>query len=271
MNRGLIIKGLRETLAGTLLFAAGLGVVEGLLAYAVPALFSEHAEQLLQLQFVQRVIGALLGTEIGQTFGPDMIQSFAWVHPIALAVIWGHAIWFCSRVPSGEIDHGTIDWLLALPVSRLSVLAHDTAVLIVSGAIVVTFGWIGNVLGNRLADTTVRGSLIVFIGVALNLFCMHLCVGGMVCALSAVSHRRGRAVGGAAALVLGSFLLSFLAQVWQPARSIDFLSVLTYYRPLEVVRDAAWPMGNMAVLIGVGAGLWLCAAVMFDRRDIRVA
>jgi len=271
MNRGLILKTLYETWAATLVFFLGFAAVEGLLAFAIPSLFAEYGEQFLQLKFVHRIAGSLLGTEISGTFGPDMIQSFPWVHPIALALVWGHAIWFCTRLPAGEIDHGTIDLLLSLPVRRVSVLLSDAVVCMVSGTGLAVMGLIGNGSGNWLANTASGEPMHVSLGIATNLYCMYLGVSGMVYMISAVCDRRGRAVGVSVAVVLASFLVNFLAQFWTPAKAVGFLSVLDYYRPLQVVRDHAWAVGDMILLTSVGLGFWICAALLFRRRDIRTA
>ena len=86
--------------------------------------------------------------------------------------------------------------------------------------------------------------------------------------VSSLSNRRGRAFGVVFAIVLVSFLVNFLAQLWEPARSLAFLSVLNYYRPLLILRDTSWPLTDMLVLVAVGGVLWLAGMLIFARRDI---
>jgi hypothetical protein len=83
-----------------------------------------------------------------------------------------------------------------------------------------------------------------------------------------MSHRRGRAVAVALAVVLGFSLLNFLAQLWEPARALSFLGVLHYYRPLEILRGEGWPVQAMLTLTAIGATSWCLGALIFTRRDV---
>ncbi len=115
MNRGLLIKSLREVWIATVLFAFALMVLEAIFAYVLPTFADQFSTVLLQLEFVQRMVQALLGTDIGDQISPAVFSSIAWAHPVVLTIVWAHAIIFCTRVPAGEIDRGTIDLLFGLP------------------------------------------------------------------------------------------------------------------------------------------------------------
>ncbi len=86
--------------------------------------------------------------------------------------------------------------------------------------------------------------------------------------VSSLSNRRGRAFSVVFALVLVSFLVNFLAQLWEPAKSLAFLSVLDYYQPLLILRSSSWPVANMLTLLTVGVLFWLAGMLIFARRDI---
>jgi ABC-2 type transport system permease protein len=228
----------------------------------------------LQVEFFRTIIKALLGTDIGDMLGPEAIMAIAWVHPVVLAIIWTHAIVFCTRVPAGEIDRGTVDVLFGLPASRWRVYLSETAVLAGSGVLLVVMGLLGHRLGMLTAESAHRPPLGPLTAVTANLFCLYLAVGGLAFLISAVSDRRGRAIAVVFAILLASFLLNFLAQFWRPAEMISFLSLLSYHKPLLVMRGGgedtwgAWPLADMAVLIGFAAATWTAGGIWFARRDI---
>src|SRR5207249_4063608 len=147
MNRGLLVRGLRESWPTTLLLGLVLMGVEAALAFVLPKFGAQMSEQWLQLDFVRGIIKAMLGTEIGDRLGPQMFQSIAWVHPVALALTWAHALVSCTRVPAGEVDRGTVDVLLGLPVSRWEVFLSETVVWLVCGAAILAGALVGNLLG----------------------------------------------------------------------------------------------------------------------------
>ena len=104
----------------------------------------------------------------------------------------------------------------------------------------------------------------------MNLYCLYAAVGGLALLISALSDRRGRAVATVFGILLGSFLLNFLAQFWEPAETLALLSFLHYYKPLPMVQagGSGLPLGDMAVLMGFGVVAWVAGGIWFARRDI---
>ncbi|UCE62299.1 MAG: ABC transporter permease subunit [Phycisphaerales bacterium] len=267
--RGLIAKTLRETRFTIILLVLSLGAMEMLLAYILPMFIGEEYGQWLKVKFIRQFVTVMLGTEVGQSISPRMIAAIAWVHMMVLAIVFSQAIAFCTRVPAGEVDRGTVDCLLALPVSRKKLYLCESLVWLLAGMLTVLIGLAGNAIGGRGAPEemkmTWRQSLIVIT----NLYCLYLAVGGITWLVSSLSDRRGRAVGVVLAIVLGSFFLNFISQFWNPAKSLAFLGVLNYYRPLMILRNGAWPVADISTLVGVGGVAWLFGGIIFARRDIR--
>jgi hypothetical protein len=132
-----MIRALREMWPTTLIIAALLAAVEAMLAFVLQKFGAQMSEQWLQMDFARGILQAMLGTEIGNRIGPQMFQSIAWVHPVPLALSWAHAIIACTRVPAGEVDRGTIDVWLALPVSRWEMFFSETFVWLLCGVAIL--------------------------------------------------------------------------------------------------------------------------------------
>lgn len=265
---GLIQKTLREVWWGTLLVALALAAVQGLLAYVLAAVYQDLSAPWLQIKFVQVMFQALLGTEVGEAPISSTIASMAWVHPIVLALVWLHGIMFCTRVPAGEVDRGTIDVLLSLPISRTWLYSCESTVWLAAGLIVVVMGWLGNLVGTTWLAPALRVSARHSVIVSVNLYALYLAVGGMTWLASSLSSRRGHAVGIVLVGVLASFLLNSLAPFWHGAQKVAFLSVMHYFRPLLILRDGVWPIHNLLVLGAVAVIFWVAGACIFARRDI---
>ncbi|MEE8143433.1 MAG: ABC transporter permease subunit [Planctomycetota bacterium] len=267
INFGLVSKAGREAWISTLLFGLGLFVIEGILAIALPRFF-EQAGPLLRMPFFQNILRALLGTDLGGNLAPVVFVSFAWVHPAALAILWTHEIVFCTRFPVGEIDRGTVDVLLGWPVSRWQVYLSETVVWLVAGMIILGMGLLGSLLGCASLSAQDRPGLGQLLRVVLNLYFLYIAVGGAAYLVSTLSDRRGRAVGVIFAIVLSSFFLNFLAQFWEPAQKLLFLSLLNYYRPFVLLQGGSWPLSDMLILGVVGAGCWAAGGICLGRRDV---
>lgn len=267
MNRGVMEKAMREARLATLVFGLGLAGFEILLTLVLPEWFTQTGG-MLRLTFVRTYLRALMGGQVAGNFGPEMVLSLAWVHPVVLALVWGHAIALCSRLPAGEIGSGTIDVLLSWPVSRTRVYLSHTLIWLAAGTVVLLTALIANISAARFVAPEFRtppGRLLI---VLVNLWCLYVAVVGLTSCISAMSSNRGRAVGVTFGLLLASFLLNFLVEVWKPAKGIAFLSILEYYRPLHILQAATWPLGDLTVLLGLGVVFWLAGALIFARRNI---
>lgn len=266
--RGLLLKLWHETWPMTALVGVALMAVNALLTFVLPQFQEGIGDVLDQLPFVKTFLGALLGTQLDDGFTARTMQAMFWVHPVVLALVWAHAILFCTRLPAGEIDRGTIDVLLGLPVSRGQVFAAEVLAWVVSGAAIIGMGFVGHRLAAPLMPAEMRPELSRALVVMMNLYCVYLAVGGLALLVSSYSDRRGRAMAGAFALVVASFLLNFVAQIWAPAKRVAFLGLLEYYRPVQILQTGEFPTAHVAVLTAVAAAATLLGGFIFSRRSI---
>jgi ABC-type transport system involved in multi-copper enzyme maturation permease subunit len=263
-----MVKALREVWAGTLLIGIGLLLFQVFLNVILPQIQNEIGRIWLQMPFVRTLLSALLGTDFGDEITAQITQAIVWVHPAVLALLWAHAIVLATRFPAGEVDRGTVDVLLGLPVSRRQIYLAETAVLLGTGVAVMLMALLGYFIGSRSSAPEHRSEFGAILRVASNLYCVFIAVGGVSFLVSACSDRRGRAIATNFGIVVASFLLTFLAGFWEPARHLAFLSVLDYYQPAEIIRSGAWPAKDIAVLAGFGVTTWAVGGVIAARRSL---
>jgi len=197
-----------------------------------------------------------------------MTQAFLWVHPTVLSIIWGHEVMYCTRMPAGEIDRGTVDFLLGLPVSRWKLFLAETIGWLVSGLIIICTGILGHVYVAQQFASKMQPSPVATLMILCNLFSMYIAVGAIAFLISSMSDRRNKAMGIVFAILLISFLLNFLAQFWQPAKPWAQLSVLEYYRPATIIQTGNFPTHNITILLGIGFVCWLAAGIILRQRSI---
>jgi ABC-2 type transport system permease protein len=269
INRGILRKSAREVLPVTLLLGALLMLMQAVLAYVLPTFSAQFSSQMLRIEFVRNLIQAMLGTDLAEGIGPQLFVAMPWVHPVVLALVWAHAIIVCTRVPAGEVDRGTIDVLLGLPVSRWELYRSETGAWVVSGIVLLVLGAAGNTIGTLLVGTASLRPEPARVGlVVINQLCLYLAVGAVAWFVASLSDRRGRAIGAVFVVVVASFLLNYLAQFWEPAARAAPLGLLRYYRPLVVLRDGALPARDVIVLLSIAVVLWVTGGLIFARRDL---
>ncbi len=269
MNAGLLKKAARESLAITIVVGLGLCGIEWLFARILPAFYGEMSNNLLQLPFVRKMVAAGLGIDPSAEMGPATMMAMVWTHPVVLALIYTLAISAGTRVPAAEVDRGTIDVLLSLPVSRTGLLAAEAAVALLCGVVVIALGFLGNFVGGWPLDTQTLGTISQRLWVCTNLWALCVAVFGVSCLFSAISDRRGRASAAAIAFVVAAFVLNFLGAFSKPMHQISFLSVLDYYRPLFTLQGNVRPIRDILVLVAIGAACWGFGWLAFKQRDIR--
>jgi ABC-type transport system involved in multi-copper enzyme maturation permease subunit len=268
MNMGLVRRALRELRGVTLGLGLALFLFEGVLAYVMPTFSQRFAAQMAQMEFMQSIVKAMLGIDSPMRLGKEMFWAIPLAHPVVLALTWAHAIIACTRVPAGEVDRGTIDVLMGLPVSRLQIFISESAAWLASAVLLIALAGAGNLLGRSQLAPDLRADPVRIAEVLPLLLCLYLSVGGMAWLVSSLSDRRGRAVSMAFLIVLVSFLLNYLAQFWEPAKHVAFLSVLKYYLPYQILHDGVFPWRDAATLLGTGAAMWGLAGAIFARRDL---
>lgn len=268
MNAGLLHKSIRETALVTLICAVGIFLFEAAVTYVFWTYQEEFTGDFLQIEFVADLLNSMVGARAGGAIGPSTLQSLAWVHPFVLTLFFAQAITSCTRMPAGEIDAGTADVLLALPVSRWTIYAHETVVWTVSGLVLVTMAMLGNRFGNLFIPAEGRIAVERVLIILANLFLLYICVGAMASFLATRANGRGHAVGGIVGILLTFLIWNFLSQYWSPAEKFEFLNILTYYKPMPILDKGTVPWGDMAVL-GVLSGIfWGLGGRYFNRRDI---
>ena len=111
-----------------------------------------------------------------------------------------------------------------------------------------------------------------------------LAIGGLATLAGCIFDRRGLAISVIIAVVFVSMVINFVDPFLGPrddaaalvanARNghtingINFVSLLSYYRPVDVVRHGEWPLRNMAVLLSIGLATWTVGLLLYRWKDV---
>lgn len=252
-------------------FALGMFLFQLLLGLILPTFQKEFSDKLMQVDFLQKIIAALLGAEVGTFVASTALAMLGWVHPFVLALVWTHAIVACTRFPAGELERGTLDILLSLPVSRAALFRGETVGFMLRAMVVVGAGLMGNWVGGWISGMRLGVSGARYFIVTCNLYALSLAVGGISSLLSCMSERRGRAMGGAFAILLASFFLSSMSSFNETVKQFSILSPLNYYRPYQVFEGGRVPWDDVGILLTVAVLTWTVGLLILERRDLRTA
>lgn len=191
-------------------------------------------------------------------------RLYAGIGPVILAVL---GISLGTRAVAGEEDRGTLDLLLAQPVSRTQIIVEKfaaDAVLILS---VVLALFVTLVVLDPVVDLGFGLAGLFGANITLGLFGLLFCA--LALALGAVTGNRGLTVGVSAGLTAALFSVHGLAPL---VDEIAWLAELTPFHWLQDPNPLANGLDAIAVLIFAGViGALLTIAVWgFNRRDVAV-
>jgi ABC-type transport system involved in multi-copper enzyme maturation permease subunit len=268
INLGLIRRALRETLPTTILCALFLATISGVLAYALPQFQARMMQRSFLPPGLVQMRNVLLGVDSSSGGVADVAFSIGWSHPVVLILLLAHAVIACTRVPAGEIERGSIDMLMGLPISRIQLFLSETLAWLIGGLIVLGAVYAGSFIGARFIQPDYRPNWGKLGIVVLNLAFVYAVVGAAAMAASSISDRRGRAVLAVLVISVGSLLLNFLELLWEPAKQFSFLSFLHYYRPIGMLMNGAWPIRDLEILGAIAGTLWVFAGIVLARRPL---
>lgn len=210
--------------------------------------------------------------------------AIIYAHPL---VLFGTLVWAIARgsdCVSGEIGRGTMEMLLAQPISRSSVYVTQAAVAVLGAAILAAAVWCGTAIGLATVELPERVAVGRFIAADLNLFARTVCLAGMAALFSSCDSQRWRTVG----LMTGWYVLATICEIvgrvadgWQ---WLKYASFLTVYTPEAMVArpEEAWSVlaykdqsliglglgGGSLLLLTIGLLCYVAGAVIFNRREL---
>lgn len=282
MNRALVGKSIRD---GRLLFFGLL-----LLMFLFPWLFA-WASGMISLgafsDFLTRALPPqwqrMWGVPISELATPAGRLALIWVHPL---MVLGALTWAIARgsdCVSGEIGRGSMEMLLAQPVSRTCVYATHALVTVAGSALLAVAAWCGTAIGVHTREMYADVAVTQYAAPAANYFGLMLCFGGLAALASSCDSQRWRTVAVMVGTYIVSVALTIAGQVAPRWGWLQYLSILTPYKPQTMVAhsDVAWQFlrerdgqtvlglgGCQLVLIALGAGAYLAGGIIFARREI---
>jgi ABC-2 type transport system permease protein len=313
---GKILRDLRWPLLGVAIFLAGfeclwVKITQRITGQLVPLLLGlAQASKISRAQVEStifegpgRILRTMMGGEsIELERAMDML-SIGYVHPTVQTVICIWAVGRSAAAIAGEIDRGTMELLMAQPVSRFRLVLSNLLVDLLTIPILCLAMWLGTFLGTWLvgpiAINAEELSKIPFpvnmdsaalqidpwvFGPSLaNVAALLFAISGYTIWISSQSRARWKVLAAAITITLIQFLVNVLGQLWDALAFLRPLTVFYYYQPQQIALKGRWTVdlgmvwngghpgyvvNVMAVLLAVGVIGYGLAFWKFCRRDL---
>jgi ABC-2 type transport system permease protein len=203
----------------------------------------------------------------GDPFSLEGSIALGYIHPIAIILLAIFAVGFATTAVAGERQRGTLEVVLARPVSRRALYLTMLAALVLFLGIVLAASLVGTVAGAALAGVLDELPADRLPALWLNGMLLWTAIGAIGLAASVSFDRLTPALGVTVAIVIVSYFLEILGSLWPDAAGLQPYSIFHYLKAKEVLGGTIDGAG-LALLAGVIIGAVVWALAVFPRRDL---
>lgn len=223
-----------------------------------------------------QIVHALLGGDLVNLNDPATVLTIGYVHPFVQFVLCLWGVGRGSSAIAGEIDRGTIELLLAQPISRRRIVYGHLVVDLITLPVIVSAMLAGTAFGVWAFDLP-NVVVSAYVIAATNALTLALAVAGLTMTFSAMGRSRWKVAGGVLLLLLVMFLVNLFGQLWPVLEPYRPATLFFYYQPqLHILQNTwcptvpnfTWVPCPPLMLASIGLAGYLVAAEIFHRRDI---
>jgi ABC-2 type transport system permease protein len=203
----------------------------------------------------------------GDVFSLAGSIALGYVHPIAIILVSIFAIGFATSAIAGERQRGTLEVVLARPISRRTVYLTELVAVLVFVGIVLVAASIGTLAGATLAGVVDELAVERLPLLWLNGMLLWGTFAAIGLAASVSFDRLSPALGVTLAIVIVSYFLEILGSLWPDAKGLQPYSLFHCLTSRDILGGTVDPFafGLLALVGAIAIGV---ALAVFPRRDL---
>ena len=240
------------------------GIGWGLL---IPVFYTAFSDVMRDLADSGAFPADLMNLGSGSLFSLPGAITLGVQHPLAIAMIGIFAVGASATAVAGERARGTLEVLLARPISRLAVYWSILGALLVAVVIVLAAimgGMVGGAAMQGVSDELDFGQLPL---VLLNGFGLWAAFTTFGLAASVTFDRPGPAIGLSLAYVILNYFLEILGSLWADAAWTQDYSLFHHFNPGAILSGESAAVDLLIVFMAAIIPV-IYALIVFPRRDI---
>jgi beta-exotoxin I transport system permease protein len=233
----------------------------------IPVIYVAFADAFKDLAESGALPNELMNFGSGSLFTLPGAITLGTQHPLAIAMLSVFAVGATATAIAGERQRGTLEVLLARPISRVTMYLSVLLALLLVVAVVLLA-----LLGGFVTGAAVQGVLDELAPeqlplVWLNGFLLWGAFATFGLAASVSFDRPGPAIGITLAYLLANYFFEILGSLWREADWTQEYSLFHHFQPTEILEGSLDPID--LVICGIAFLVPLVyALVVFPRRDL---
>ena len=233
----------------------------------IPVIYTAFSDLIRDLANSGAFPEELLSFGSGSMFTLPGSATIGTQHPLAIAMLAVFAVGATATAIAGERENGTLEVMLARPVSRVTVYLSILIGLLLVVAVVLA-GLIGGfILGPAIQGVLGELPLEHVPMMWLNGFLLWGAFATFGLAASVSFDRPGPAVGLTLAYLLVNYFFEILGSLWREADFTQEYSLFHHFQPTEILEGALDPVDLLILAIAFVVPI-VYALIVFPRRDL---
>ena len=250
----------RVRLASVIVAGVGWGIL-------LPVIYDQFSELIRDMANSGAFPKELLNFGSGSLFTLPGTITLGLQHPLAIAMLGIFAVEAAATAVAGERMRGTLEVLLARPISRQTLYWSLLVALLVAIGLVLAAILGGMLIGSALTGLTDEIDVSAMPLVVLNGFGLWAAFASFSLAMSVTFDRPGPAIGLSLAWLLLHYFLEILGSLWTDAAWLQEYSLLHHFNPGEILTGALDPIDLVIVFVAAIVPI-AYALYVFPQRDL---
>ena len=258
-------KGLRDARRGLIWWAIGIAAYVGLIASVWPSVRDNPSLKKLTESYPEALKAFVsFGDQLnfGTASGYLGAELFSFMVPLLLLIA---GIGAGARAVAAEEEAGTLDLLLAHPVSRTRVALEKLAVVVLQLLALGTILWLSLWISAMAFNMDVSG--LHLLAAVTSSVLLALAFGALAAIIGAATGRHGVAITACASLALASYLVNAPAPLVHGLDKIRWISPWYHYAAGDPLRKGL-AVDHSLVLATLFVAAAIIVPVVFRRRDL---
>jgi ABC-type transport system involved in multi-copper enzyme maturation permease subunit len=254
------IRWLRVRLVTVIIAGIGWGIL-------MPVIYSQFSGLIRDMANSGAFPEELMNIGSGSLFTLPGTVTLGLQHPLAISMLAIFAVGAAADAVAGERVRGTLEVLLARPISRLTLYWSLLVVLLVAAIIVLAAILAGMLVGAAIVGISDEIEAARMPLVMLNGFGLWAAFTTFSLAMSVTFDRPGPAIGLSLAWLLIHYFLEILGSLWTDAAWTQDYSLLHHFNAGEILTGALDPI-DLVIVFGAALVPIAYAIYVFPQRDL---
>jgi ABC-type transport system involved in multi-copper enzyme maturation permease subunit len=254
------IRWLRVRLVTVVIAGIGWGIL-------MPVIYSQFSGLIRDMANSGAFPEELMNIGSGSLFTLPGTVTLGLQHPLAISMLAIFAVGAAADAVAGERVRGTLEVLLARPISRLTLYWSLLVVLLVAAIIVLAAILAGMLVGAAIVGISDEIEAARMPLVMLNGFGLWAAFTTFSLAMSVTFDRPGPAIGLSLAWLLIHYFLEILGSLWTDAAWTQDYSLLHHFNAGEILTGALDPI-DLVIVFGAALVPIAYAIYVFPQRDL---